>query len=87
MKTNEKDSLFVLAGVIAFFVGLVLAGMFVHGPKRGSITINSVPALPTSFPDVKNDSAYKNFLNSNALDPTQAIQLGNSNSSPFSSSQ
>jgi hypothetical protein len=62
--------------------------MLVHAPKSGSIKVNSVPEIPATFPDVKNDTTYKNFLNPNALDPTQALQLGNSsNQTPFNSTQ
>lgn len=85
MKADKNNSLFLLVGVAAFIVGFIAASMFVHAPKKGSIKVDSVPAIPANFPDVKNDAAYNAFLNSNAIDPTQAIQLGNSNSTPFNS--
>jgi hypothetical protein len=42
--------------------------------------------ISQSFPDFKNDPAYQLFLYQGALDPTQPIQIGNSqNSAPFNS--
>lgn len=87
MKNDKNSSLFLLAGVVALIVGFMLSSALIHSPQTGSIKVNDVPAIPASFPDVKHDTTYSNYLNTNALDPTQAIQLGNSNSSPFNSSQ
>jgi hypothetical protein len=43
-----------------------------------------VEKIPSSLPDVKNDSNYNSFINSNALDPTQPVQIGNTqNKNPF----
>lgn len=87
MKDDKNSSLFLLAGVVALIIGIVFSSALVHAPKTGSVEVESVPPIPASFPDVKNDTTYSNFLNKNALDPTQALQLGNSNSSPFSGAQ
>ena len=86
MRKDKDNSVFMLAGVAAVIVGFIAASMFVHAPKKGSLKVDVVPAIPASFPDVKNDSTYSNYLNNKALDPTQAIQLGNSsNETPFNS--
>jgi len=74
--------------VLALLLGLVLSGMVIKGPKPGSLTATKVNAIPSSFPDVKNNPGYSFYLNSSALDPTQAIRIGNSqNNSPFNGSQ
>lgn len=86
MKADKDNSMFLLAGVVALIIGFIASAALVHAPKTGSVKVVNVPAIPASFPDVKNDPTYSNFLNPKALDPTQAIQLGNSNTTPFNSS-
>jgi hypothetical protein len=47
-----------------------------------------VQAIDSNFPDVKTDPTYQPIFNSNALDPTQLIQIGTSqNPTPFNASQ
>ncbi|HVX58888.1 MAG TPA: hypothetical protein VG964_04140 [Candidatus Saccharimonadales bacterium] len=86
MKADKDNSMFLLGGVVAVIIGFIASSMFVHAPKTGSIKVDKVPAIPANFPDVKNDTTYSNFLNNKAIDPTQSIQLGNSNTTPFNSS-
>lgn len=68
--------------VVASVLGILLAGLIIKGPTPTTAT--SVSSIPSSFPDVKNDTTYSNFLNTNALDPTQSVSIGGSqNNSPF----
>lgn len=85
MKADKDNSMFLLAGLVAVIVGFILSAALVHSPKTGSVKVELVPSIPASFPDVKNDPTYSNFMNPQALDPTQAIQLGSSNTTPFNS--
>jgi len=74
-------SIAVVAALISYFV----AGSVFNSPsKRTKVPV--VETLSPSFPDVKNDPAYQLFMYPGALDPTQPIQIGNSNNSaPFNS--
>lgn len=83
---KEIPSALVISILGALFIGFLLSSLLVKGAKPVNVT--SVPAISSSFPDVKNDSNYNSFLNTNALDPTQVVPVGNSqNNSPFSQSQ
>lgn len=86
---KQKDIIY-LAGT-AFFVALisiVLANIIFKSPASRSSDVPVVQSISSSFPDVKNDPAYKSFLNDQALDPTQQIQIGNGqNSTPFNSTR
>ncbi len=74
-------TLAVVAGVISFFVAQTL---FNAPSKRTKVPV--VQPLSASFPDVKNDPSYQLFLYQGALDPTQPIQIGNTNNTaPFNS--
>ena len=72
-----------IIGFVAALFSLLIAGaIFKTNPQATKVPV--VDALSPSFPDVKNDSTYQSFLNENALDPTQPIQIGNTkNSNPF----
>lgn len=84
-KSNDANLIAVLA--ISVILGIILSMIAIHGPTR-NVSVPSVTALPTSFPDVQNDPTYNSFMNPSALDPTQAVQVGNSsNTSPFNGGQ
>lgn len=71
------------SAVIAAIVALAVSSL-VFNALSGRSKAPVVEAINPNFPDVKNDSAYNLFLNRNALDPTQPIQIGNTkNTSPF----
>jgi len=71
-------------GVLAAVISFIVAGMLFNSPAKHTATAPTVQPITSSFPDVKNDPSYSFFLNSSALDPTQPIQIGNSqNSQPF----
>ncbi|HCM51998.1 TPA: hypothetical protein DIS56_02590 [Candidatus Saccharibacteria bacterium] len=75
------------AAVIAAIIALTVSSMVFNAPSSRS-KVPVVEAIKPSFPDVKNDPAYSTFLNRNALDPTQPIQIGNTkNTSPFNPTQ
>lgn len=78
----------ILVGVLAAFISLLISSVIFRVPKNRSSKVPTVEAIPTSLPDLKNDSAYKTFFNKNAIDLTQPVQIGNSqNTTPFNSSQ
>ena len=84
MKDKEISTSLVAVIVASAIVGIILSGLIIKGPSPTSAPL--VPAIPASFPDVKNDSAYNNFLNTNALDLTQLVNInGTRNNSPFNS--
>lgn len=84
MKKINLPTPMLITAVVAAFLAVFLSGMIVKGPKPGSLTATKVDPVPASFPDVKNDPLYNSFLNTDSIDPTQAIPIGNSqNSTPF----
>lgn len=82
IKTKQLAPL-ILVAVMAAIISLLVANALFSPPKRET-KVPQVEAIDASFPDVKNNPAYQSFLNNNALDATQPIQIGNtSNSVPF----
>lgn len=86
---KKKDILYLaLTALVAGIISFILASIVFKVPlkRTGSVPV-SQPISPT-FPDIKNDPAYKSFLNDKALDPTQTIQIGTGqNTQPFNSGQ
>jgi hypothetical protein len=77
---KQKDILtLIVVGIIAFSVSIVLSGVIFNPPAKRSAKVPLVDKLSATFPDIKNDTNYNNFLNENALDPTLPIQIGNNN--------
>ncbi|OGL34564.1 hypothetical protein A3F65_02895 [Candidatus Saccharibacteria bacterium RIFCSPHIGHO2_12_FULL_47_16b] len=75
------------AALIAATIALAVSNLVFNAPSSRS-QVPVIEKINPNFPDVKNDSAYSSFLNRNALDPTQPIQIGNTkNTSPFNPSQ
>lgn len=86
MKRKDMAMLVVVA-LITGMISLLITNVIFSVPKDRGAKVPTVDVMPTALPDVKNDPAYKSFLNANALDPTQPVQIGNSqNSTPFNSS-
>ncbi|HEY5549866.1 MAG TPA: hypothetical protein VIK37_01525 [Candidatus Saccharimonadales bacterium] len=81
---KQKDiALIVFFAVIAAAISFVVAGA-IFKPPSGSTKVPVVSAIDPNFPDVKNDSKYSAIFNSQALDPTQPVQIGNQNNTvPF----
>ncbi len=79
--------LIVGAAMFAAVTSFIFAGLLFKASARSTSVPTATP-LPSSFPDIKNDPAYSNFLNSQALDPAQPVPVGSSkNSSPFNNSR
>lgn len=86
----KRNGLMTLVAVVlgTGIISLIVAGALFNSPAKRSTKVPVVPAISSSFPDVKNDPNYNFFLNEKALDPTQPIQIGGSpNNSPFNGSQ
>ena len=85
---KRKDiMMLVVVALITGIISLLITNVIFSTPKDRGAKVPTVGVMPTALPDVKNDPAYKAFLNSNAIDPTQPVQIGNSqNSTPFNTS-
>jgi hypothetical protein len=83
MQRKDKWTLIIVA-VLTFFISFLVAKSIFNSPAKHSLKAPTVESIPASFPDVKNDSNYNTFLNNKALDPTQPVQIGNTqNQNPF----
>ncbi len=82
---QRKDILTLgLTAFVAAIFSFIAAGLIFNSPSKHNSTAPVVTAISPTFPDVKNDPNYNSFLNGQALDPTQPIQIGNnSNNTPF----
>jgi hypothetical protein len=86
MKRDDIIKVAVVAGFSAI-ISLVIAGALFNSPAKHNQKVPVVQPISTTFPDVANDPSYSGIFNSGALDPTQPVQIGNSqNTSPFSGS-
>lgn len=82
MKNKNISVSQIVTAAVAVLLAIILAGLLVKGAAPAQVA--AVPVVPANFPDVSNNSRFSNFLNSAALDPTQAVPIGNSqNNSPF----
>jgi hypothetical protein len=84
--TKKRQNLVVLivVGLIAAMISVVVSGAIFGTPQSRPIKVPVVEPISSTFPDVQHDTNYTSFLNAKALDPTQLIQIGNSNNSaPF----
>ncbi len=84
---KRKDIVVLIAvAAITGFISLIIASIFFSVPKKQSSKVPAVNTITTSLPDVKNDPNYQSIFNSNALDPAQPVQIGNTqNNAPFNS--
>lgn len=85
---KQKDVVLIVAvAVITGLISMILSGLFFNPPKKDS-KVPVVDDFTTSLPDIKNDPSYSNFLNEQALNPAQPVQIGPAgNTVPFNSSQ
>lgn len=84
----KRKDLLTLVGVAVFTaVFSVVLASIIFAPKKLSMQVPVIDKINATFPDVQNDPAYNSFLNNNALDLTQPVQIGpnNQNQVPFSS--
>jgi hypothetical protein len=87
MKQGDIVKIGLVAGISAV-ISLVIAGAIFNSPAKHNQKVPVVQPISTSFPDVANDPNYTGIFHSGALDPTQPVQIGNSqNNSPFTGSQ
>jgi hypothetical protein len=84
---QKKDlPLIAVIVIISAVISSILANIAFTSPKHRTESAPVVPVISSSFPDVQNDDQYKSIFNTNALDPTQLIQIGTSqNTAPFNS--
>ena len=84
---QKNIALLVIVGLIAAIISFFVAGA-VFSPAKYSAKVPVIKKIDSTFPDVKNDSAYSSFLNPKALDLTVPVKIGDSqNNDPFSGSQ
>ncbi len=87
MKRDDIAKIVVVAGISAL-ISVVIAGAIFNSPAKHDKKVPVVSTISTTFPDVANDPNYNGIFNSKAIDPTQPVQIGNSqNTSPFNGSQ
>ena len=87
MKRDDIIKVAMAAGISAI-ISLFIAGAIFNSPAKHNQKVPVVQAISTSFPDVANDPNYTGIFHNGALDPTQPVQIGNSqNNSPFTGSQ
>lgn len=85
----KRRDLALIVGVAMFaaIISFIAAGLAFKTLAK-STSVPTATTLPSSFPDIKNDPAYSNFLNAQALDPAQPVPVGSSkNTMPFSNSR
>lgn len=85
MKRKDLTKVIFVAVIWGIFSVIASSIIFKSPVKNAKIPV--VKAIDTGFPQVSTDSTYQAIFNTNALDPTQLIQIGNSqNTTPFASS-
>jgi len=85
---QRKD--YQLIGVSIFFAAVfaIIVSTVLFGGAQKRIAVPQVEKISSDFPDVQNDPNYKAIFNSNALDPTQIIEINpGNNNNPFSGTQ
>ena len=82
----KRQNLIILiaVAVISALLATIISNALFGTPQSKPIKVPVVNKISSSFPDVNNDNNYKSVFNTQALDPTQLIQIGGSgNSTPF----
>ncbi len=74
---KQKDAFaLVMVGAFAAVMSFIISGA-IFSPKKYSTKVPTAEPIVATFPDVKNDPAYSNFINSNSLDLTVPVKIGN----------
>lgn len=82
MKQKDIASLVLIAGIAAIFSYAISKVIFKGAYEK--VTVPVVEPLSADFPQIKGDPNYKVIFYDGALDPTQLIQIGNTqNNQPF----
>jgi hypothetical protein len=85
MKRKDLTKVIFVAAIWGI-ISIVASGIIFKSPVKNA-RVPVVEPISTNFPQVSTDSNYKAIFNAKALDPTQLIQIGNSqNDTPFSNS-
>ena len=82
----KRQNIIVVAAIaiIAAILSIIISNTIFGTPQSKPIKVPVVSKITSTFPDIQNDNDYKTFLNNQALDPTQLIQIGGSNNTvPF----
>ena len=84
---KRKDlAVIAMVAIVAAIFSFVVSGAIFGNSKNNNIKVPVVDRISSTFPSPQNDDSYKKFFNSNALNPTQLIQIGgSSNTAPFQS--
>jgi hypothetical protein len=82
---KRKEWLVIIAvGGISAIISILISGALFGSPKKNPIKVPVVQKISADFPLPQTDENYQKFFNSKAFDPTQLIQIGNSNNTePF----
>ena len=77
---RQKDMMVIVTVVIvSAILSIVVSKMLFTKPQNRQVEVEVVTPISADVPDPD-----KRFFNGNAIDPTQAIQIGNSNNpDPF----
>jgi hypothetical protein len=80
---KQKDvAMIILIAFVSAIISLVVSRLLFTTPRNQEQMVEVVPAITANFPAP--DSRY---FNSNSIDPTQLIQIGNNNNTnPFNGS-
>lgn len=82
MKRRGTLSL-VLTTIVVGILSYIIAGFIFKMPTKNA-KAPVIQSVNQSFPDVASDPTYTSIFNDKALDPTQTVQIGNSNNNqPF----
>jgi hypothetical protein len=85
MKRKDLTKVIFVAVIWGIF-SIIMSGIVFKSPVKNA-KVPVVKPISTSFPQVSTDNNYQAIFNTNALDPTQLIQIGNSqNNTPFANS-
>lgn len=86
MQRKDLNTVVVIV-IVAGSISLVFSNLVLK-PRVKREKVETVQAVSAEMPNVKNDKAYSSFYNSNALNPTQTIRIGDQqNQDPFRGGQ
>ncbi len=85
---QKKDlSTIIIIVIIAGSISLIFSNLVLK-PRAKREKVEVVTVIPSEIQNVKSDPAFTSFYNPNALNPTQAIRIGDQqNQNPFSGGQ
>lgn len=80
---KQKDvALIIVVAFVSAVISLVVSQLLFATPKTQQQQVDVVPAISDNF-----QTPDSHFFNSNSMDPTQLIQIGNNNNTdPFNGS-